>query len=284
MRSAFHRTARFVRHLPGLEQAEWLWDALRKPYHWVLDSSGQGVTILVGGSVPVKVPIEFIGGNWEVFETEAVGAFVKWVRNHPAGVVLDVGSSIGLYSAVALFAGTGVEVIAFDSDLPSLAALRRLCQHADRRRLRLVHGLVGEKADQLDTIEKALIVTETELDVIPELSPTRYICLEPGGCSPDEVAIPCRRLDDLFPSDGSGKREMLIKCDVEGAELHILRGAEKLIGCHRPDLLLSVHPETLPYYGHSKQMVSDYLRRSGYEVDCLAVDHEEHWWCTCKSP
>jgi FkbM family methyltransferase len=278
-----HRLARVIRHLPGLEQAEWLWTVLRKPYHWALDPWGRGILILAGGIAPIRVPTEFVGGSWDTFEPETVRVFAAWIREHPGARVLDVGSSIGLYSAVALFAGTDVEVIAFDSDLASLAALKRLCRHADQRRLRVVHGLLGQTATRIESVENAASATQRELDVHPKSSSTRYICLDPNGRSPDEAAIPCRRLDDLLPVDDDGMHDLLIKCDVEGAELHVLMGAEKLIERCHPNLLLSVHPEALPHYGHSKQVVSDCLRRFGYDVTCLAIDHEEHWWCTYAS-
>jgi hypothetical protein len=56
-------------------------------------------------------------------------------------------------------------------------------------------------------------------------------------------------------------------------------GGEALLRRVRPDLLLSVHPPALPGYGHSKAEVEAFLRRLGYDIRCLAVDHEEHWWC-----
>jgi hypothetical protein len=57
------------------------------------------------------------------------------------------------------------------------------------------------------------------------------------------------------------------------------RGGEALLRRAHPHLLLSVHPPALPGYGHSKAEVEAFLRRLGYDLRCLAVDHEEHWWC-----
>ena len=281
--SAIRRIARFIRHLPGIQDAEWLWTALRVPYLAALDPLGRGVAILVGGTAPIRLPTEFVGGDWEKFEPETVAVFARWIHDHPAATVLDVGSSIGPYTAIALFAGGGARVIACESDLASLAALRRFCRHADRRRLHLVHGLIGQAANRIESIEQAELATERELSAHSEFAATRYVCLDPKGCSPDTDSIPCRRLDDLVPVDGEAIPDILLKCDVEGSELHVLLGAAKLIEHHRPDLLLSVHPEALPHYGHSKPMVSDYLQQFGYKVDCLAIDHEEHWWCTSKA-
>lgn len=54
-----------------------------------------------------------------------------------------------------------------------------------------------------------------------------------------------------------------------------LEGAEVLLRVARPDLLLSVYPRQLKDYGDT---------RLDYEVRCLSVDHEEHWWCGARTP
>src|SRR4029077_12887077 len=92
-----------------------------------------------------------------------------------------------------------------------------------------------------------------------------------------------RRLDDLFANNVPEKRPILIKCDVEGAELLVLLGGETLLRRVHPDLLLSIHPTALPSYGHSKNEIEGFLKHLGYEIRCLAVDHEEHWWCVFRS-
>jgi len=277
--SALRQVARRIRHLPGLDGAEGLWRLLRTPYHRLLDRAGKGVRIIVGGKAAVRMPAEFAGGDWELYEPEAVAWFAEWVRCHPGGIVLDVGSSIGILSAVALFADPAVDVIAFESDLDSLAAARCLCRHASGQRLRLVHGFIGQTTTEAVSLATAMKTTHHALaasGIRGEVGKTRYVCLNEPGVG----AIPCRRLDDLFASEPVEGRAMLIKCDVEGAELLVLSGARTLLRRARPTLLLSVHPETLPDYGHTKDGVRSFLESAGYDTCCIAVDHEEHWWCT----
>src|SRR5262249_16914038 len=103
----------------------------------MLNAGGDGVSVLVGGMAFVKIPAEFSGGSWEKFEPESIATFASWVQRNSDGLVLDIGSSIGIYSATALFANPRVQVVAFDSDLCSLAAVRRICQYANGSRLRL---------------------------------------------------------------------------------------------------------------------------------------------------
>ncbi len=59
----------------------------------------------------------------------------------------------------------------------------------------------------------------------------------------------------------------------------MLEGARRLLQRNAPPLLLSVHPPALPFYGGTVDAVRNFLVELGYEIDILAVDHEEHWWC-----
>jgi FkbM family methyltransferase len=241
------------------------------------------VSVYVGGTAEVRIPAEFTGYIWEKFEPEAVAACANWARQHPGGLVLDVGCSIGIYSAIALFSSGEVEVVAFDSDLSSLAAARRLCQYATGTRLRLVHGFIAHVATEVVTLDVAVASTKAALTRTGDRGDnTRFICLT----DLEARELPSRRLDDLLNAGNAGMlagRPILIKCDVEGAELLVLSGAEKLLRRFHPDILLSVHPPALPSYGHSKREVEVYLHELNYDFHCLAIDHEEHWWCQWKA-
>jgi FkbM family methyltransferase len=280
--SNLRRIAQWIRHLPGLERADPLWSLVRRPYQRLLNSGGSGVRVLVGGVAAVRMPAEFAGGSWEQHEPETVSAFAQWIGTHPSALVLDIGSSIGIFSAVALFADPQAEVVAFDSDLSSLAAVRRLCQHASGTRLRVVRGFLAEKSTAIRSLAEAVVATEEALaqsNVRGDVGTTRYICLTDR----DSGSIPSHRLDDIFAGESINGRAVLIKCDVEGAELLVLRGAETFLRREAPALLLSVHPPALPSYGYSKADVEAFLERVGYEHQILAVDHEEHWWCLPSS-
>jgi len=279
--SRLRKFAQRIRHAPGLERAEGLWKVLRKPYQKLLNAGGRGVLIRVGGKAEVRMPAEFAGGSWETYEPETVEIFKRWVQDHPDGLVLDVGSSLGIFSAVALFAQSTASVIAFDPDLSSLAAARRLCQYASGARLQLANCFVTDVASDTNLLEEAAALTEEALaksDVRGDVGTTRYICLNDAT----RTSIPTYRLDDLLADRMSSDRPLLIKCDVEGAELNVLHGGEKLLRRMRPDLVLSIHPAALPNYGHSKTDVETFLNDLNYIIKVIGIDHEEHWWCECR--
>jgi FkbM family methyltransferase len=203
---------------------------------------------------------------------------VEWTKAHPGGVILDIGCSVGIYSVTALFADPRVEVFAIDADLSSLAATRRLCRYASGDRLHVVCGLIGDQRTSDQTINDAIEETSRQLKMAcaPRGDPgtTKYIC----STSRETGAIPRYSLDQLFSIE---KRPGLIKCDVEGAELLVLQGARELLARAVPDILLSVHPPALENdYGHSVVDLQKFLHSAGYKHRVLAVDHEEHWWCS----
>lgn len=53
--------AKTIRHAPGLEQAEWLWNTLRRPYEQVLNLGGKGVSVSIGGCCTVPIPAAYSG-------------------------------------------------------------------------------------------------------------------------------------------------------------------------------------------------------------------------------
>ena len=57
-----------------------------------------------------------------------------------------------------------------------------------------------------------------------------------------------------------------IKIDVEGAELLVLRGAERLLRRHRPTLVLSTHSDDLD------RTCLERLSEFGYDVEHLESD------------
>lgn len=67
--------------------------------------------------------------------------------------------------------------------------------------------------------------------------------------------------------------------DVEGAELLILRGAEKTLKKHKPKIWVSIHPDLGERdYGITKEQTIKFLEDLGYTGEYLATDHEEHWY------
>ena len=74
----------------------------------------------------------------------------------------------------------------------------------------------------------------------------------------------CLALDDFIkdspPPDA-------IKCDVEGAEVEVLRGAEQLLRTRHPWIICEMHSEA------NDRDTRELLRRHGYDLGALDANH-----------
>lgn len=90
---------------------------------------------------------------------------------------------------------------------------------------------------------------------------------------PDLASI---TLDDY--ADATSDPPDVLTMDVEGSELQVLRGAERVLREKRPVVFASVHPESMfAYYGAYQNELNFFMAALGYVGDFLAHDHEAHW-------
>src|SRR5256885_3284167 len=54
-----------------------------RPSRWILRSADRPVEVSVGRQIMVKMPARFAGYDWERYQSESVGAVVRWVRQNP---------------------------------------------------------------------------------------------------------------------------------------------------------------------------------------------------------
>lgn len=252
---------------------------MRPVYLWLLDPFGRGVLIHLGGR-PVRVPPALLATNpdWSRYEAETLTALGAWLDAQTGPVtMLDIGCSVGVLTSFAVQVNPRIAVIAFDSDLTSLRAMEAVVPVGARGRVRRVEGLLGSAHTSSQTLQSAAAAT---LRRLPEIAPgaaisqSRFLCLGEAGAE----STPRHSLDELLAASVfSGP--VLLKCDVEGAELLVLSGAVGFLDRFRPTLVLSVHPRQLFRFGHATDDVAGFLRTHGYAWRILASDHEEHWWC-----
>jgi FkbM family methyltransferase len=90
---------------------------------------------------------------------------------------------------------------------------------------------------------------------------------ERGGYDMESTVV--KRLDDLWRRDHTLR---LLKLDVEGAELEVLRGGEQVIQARRPHVICEYNASTARTFGYDPaELVSFFRDRiGGYAVHALA--------------
>jgi FkbM family methyltransferase len=172
----------------------------------------------------------------------------------PDGVFLDVGANVGLHTLAAarhLGQGGGA-VLAFE---PHPENFRALTENLRRNGLRHV------TAENLGLADAPATLTGR--------GPARGGNWSLG--SRGEAAFPVRlvRLDDYLDEHPLPRLDVL-KIDVEGAEVRVLRGAARTLERFRPIVLFEVCPAWLRRLGASTAELFEELEGHGYAVHALA--------------
>jgi len=172
----------------------------------------------------------------------------------PGSRVVDVGANIGIYALPWAAASAGVTVHCFE---PNPAVRARLERNVALNRLGARIRLHAEALS--DRTGRATLFGSDDMSSLNEGVHS--------GRQAAPVEVPLARLDDVL--GGEGPLVSLVKIDVQGHELEVLRGAEAVISRNRPAMILE-HEDDL-YRSPSeaqerKTALAALLRRLGYET------------------
>lgn len=82
----------------------------------------------------------------------------------------------------------------------------------------------------------------------------------------EEIKVEMARLDDLVKLE---QKIDLIKIDVEGAELQVLKGAEQLLKKWKPTIIFEHGKGASEFYGTSPQLLFEFLSNCGMKVSIM---------------
>lgn len=180
-------------------------------------------------------------------EKDLLAALPRLIRD--AHLFIDVGASLGQYTLAASRAMRGGRIIAVEAD-----AIRHeeLARNAAR--------WAAESGPTIDTVFAAVcdrageaVFYTTQSNISGGLFPHQV----KEAVEWQEVRVPAVTLDDLC----AGAIPDFVKADIEGAEMRMLLGAQRILAARRTVFLLEVHPWQDPQAGGD---VRAYLRSRGY--------------------
>src|ERR1044072_5582135 len=184
----------------------------------------------------------------------------EFLRRHcvAGSVAVDAGAHIGLYTVIMARAveGTG-KVISLEPTPMTASILKRTI---------VLNGL----EDRVTALEEAVSDAPgpTRFTVNPGASNANTLVGEVAVGS--SISVEVTTLDALLRDEA--RPVTCVKLDVEGAELHALRGAWATLRDHRPAPAPEAQPALLDAAGVSVTELLDLLRAAGYATSAQGVD------------
>jgi len=176
------------------------------------------------------------------FEPADVAGFRTFIK--PNGVVFDVGANIGQYSLLAskLMGQTG-KIYAFEPSLDIQSKLKRNIALNNFRNIEVVPCAVAASSG----VMKFYSANEVANQGVGSLMPVQEY--RSNIRSNEGVDVDVVSLDDFCETRNIGRVDVL-KIDVEGFDLEVLKGAKKLMK-NNPDLVImsEVEPMNLEQLG-----------------------------------
>jgi FkbM family methyltransferase len=171
-------------------------------------------------------------------------------------VVLDIGAHLGLYSLIAASrCGRDGVVYAFEPDPRTFPLLvENVRRNGFEDRITPLQSAVSEHSGEV-----LLFLDDSNLAVTG---------LVASGQSDAAVPTSCVSIDEFLRAD---QRVDVVKIDVEGAELRVLRGLSRSIGSASTSLtvFVEVHPRQLEADGSSGEAVIHELDRLGLRSELI---------------
>lgn len=181
------------------------------------------------------------------FESEDIQSVLKLLPNDP--VVLDVGANFGIYSVLIAASSKASQVHSFEPVRHTATLLHTNAErNSVRDRITINNVAVGSEPGNL-------LITSDRYAGNYLLQNTSY-----GGSFQE---VPVIRLDDYVLEKGI-QRIDFIKCDVEGAELLVMKGAHRLLSSMRPIIMLEIADEWTSRFGYSANDLKTYMLDLGY--------------------
>jgi len=186
-------------------------------------------------------------------ELEVASQRVLAERLQPGMVFYDLGANIGLFSLIAArIVGAAGRVFSFEPDAKVAERLRRNIAH--------------NKISNVTVIQAGIWSTSGNVQFVADESSPERVTGKFLTVEDQAVGVPVRSvaLDDFIQNAPAPDA---IKCDVEGAEVEALRGAQNLLHAKRPWIVCEMHSEA------NDRQVRELLRNLGYDLESIDANH-----------
>ena len=236
-------------------KAVWLYRPLKNLYDWIFYRSAKTVVSVLNATASLHTPSKGLTmGLQTLSEREILEHFLT--RLEPGDVVWDVGANIGLYAVLSSrMVGSSGTVYCFEPEIHTSDMLRRNIALNAIENVRVQNCALGRE----DTTGMLFRSSTSNVG-------SHSMAQRDGEVAHKGAFINVRSGDSLVRSNELPKPD-IVKIDVEGAEVEVIKGMREILRKRFPRVLLvEMHPDVIPLFGDSDKMVLNIMKESRYEV------------------
>jgi FkbM family methyltransferase len=226
--------------------------------------------ILVGAGRGLRVRFDDSALTRAVSRAEAPVEAVFLSLLAPGDVVYDVGANIGWYSLLAARAvGPTGKVIAFEPSVRNAALVQANAATNKLVNVTTIPAAVTDEDGWATFLDKGSLEGRLSKDDTEAQAKRRERHQHERLGT---LVVPVLSLDSWIAGSGV-ERPNLVKIDVEGAEVGVIRGMAETLRSAGPTLIIELHG--------TQSEVADALDAVGYEhapIDSQASTREAPWW------
>jgi FkbM family methyltransferase len=180
----------------------------------------------------------------------------------PDDVFLDIGAHAGAWSVPVSKAVRDGHVYAFEAFPYYARLLQNVVSLMRRSNVTVIVGAVADKPGQTSMVWKDAaghrLTGKTHMDA--------------SAAGDVSVRVPKLTIDSYYAQQPP-RRVRLVKCDVEGAELLVFRGAMKTIDRWRPIVFCEINAEFCVRYGYRMADLFDFFADRSYRTFTASAGH-----------
>ena len=199
-------------------------------------------------------------GTWEPDITDWISATLR-----PGDCFVDIGANIGHYSLLASrIVGADGRVVAVEAAQSIHSILDRHVAMNGRRNIRTVQAAASAERGVLrlfpgsrDNIGKTTTVARSGESIVS-----------------NSIEVPALPLSEILSEDEI-RRTRIIKIDVEGAELQVLRGLGPVLGRLRKEaeIVMEISPGLMPDPDRSREEIFAVMKEHGFSASVFDNDY-----------
>jgi FkbM family methyltransferase len=219
--------------------------------------------------------------EFQVDRASYIGGAIYWLGYHslderillsrifkPTDVFCDIGANIGELTTYAARRVPTGHVLAFE---PASSVYQQLLTNIQLNGFTNVSTYNLGLSDKPGDFEMYTSSESADLELYHSHCEGQGTIFQSDYRSVRTEVVRMERFDDVFAGTGIGNLDV-VKIDVEGAELLVLRGAYNTLKRYKPKIILEINEETYNAAGYSYKDVFDFLKRLNYDV-FLAEPH-----------